>query len=171
MQKLYSDLIGSPVFDESAAAPVVTVRDVIIDPETGKILAFLVKKNRVIVPLDITWFNSNLYISSVDAIIPIDDVLRVKQVFDSKISILGSRVISSRNKKYLGRAVDFAIDTSHMILAQIIVAKIFLFVQFQERTFPQKNIIKIELGKIIVKDENEIKDSENVKVRQGAFAA
>ena len=42
MQKLYSELIGMSVLTEYSATPVALIKDIIIDPDSGKVLAFRV---------------------------------------------------------------------------------------------------------------------------------
>ena len=92
MQKLYTDLIGTPVYEEySPASPLTYVRDLIIDPETGKLLAFLVKNSRIIVPADISYINSALFIPDRDRIIHFSEVLRVADVLKKRITLWWNR--------------------------------------------------------------------------------
>ena len=85
MQKTFSQIIGLPVVDEMTQTKVAMVYDIIVDPETGKVLAFAVDKNNIIVSMDVDRLNSALYISDKEHIIPIDDVLRVKNVREMRI--------------------------------------------------------------------------------------
>lgn len=173
MRKLYSQLIGLPVFDESSGgnSPLALIRDIILDPENGKILAFVVRNNRVIVPFDVERLNSGLFIGDRDRIVPMDDVLRVHQVAQWHIDLIRARVVTEREKRFLGRVVDYEIDTSHMSLTHIQVAKLFFFFRFQERLISLKNIIRIEKHTIIVKDIKELTVKEKSPAPSQAFAA
>lgn len=170
MQKLYSQIVGLPVFDEFSRSPIAFVRDVIIDPENGKVVAFLVKQDRIIVPMDIESFTSGLFIANKDRILPVDDVLRVHEVLKRNIHVIGEKVITEREKTPIGRAVDYSIDTNLMMLTGIYVAKIFFFFHFQERIIPFNKIVKINKGSIIVKDSQPLKESEKAQAAEKAFA-
>ncbi len=172
MQKLYSELIGLPVFDEYSPAPLALIRDIIIDPENGKIAAFAVKNNRIIVPLDVERLGRGLFIKDQNHIVPTEDVLRVAEVAERKIKILGARVITQNTKIYLGRVVDYEIETRGMALASIHVAKTFLFFRFQEKTISYRSIVKIKRESIIVKDTRiTAREKEKIAAPSSAFAA
>ncbi|MBI5413235.1 PRC-barrel domain-containing protein [Candidatus Peregrinibacteria bacterium] len=170
MQKLYSQIVGLPVFDEFSRSPIAFVRDVIIDTENGKVVAFLVKQDRIIVPMDIESFTSGLFIANKDRILPIDDVLRVHEVVKRDIHVIGEKVITEREKTLLGRAVDYSIDTTHMMLTGLYVAKIFFFFHFQERIIPFNKIVKINKGSIVVKDSQPLKEAEKAQAAEKVFA-
>lgn len=170
MQKLYSQIIGLPVFDEFSRLPIAFVRDIIIDPENGKVAAFLVKQDRIIVPIDIENFTSGIFIANKDKILPIDDVLRAHEILKRDIHIIGEKVITEREKTLLGRAADYSIDTNHMMLTGLYVAKIFFFFHFQERIIPFNKIVKINRGSIIVKDSQPLKEAAKAQASEKAFA-
>ncbi|MBI2638538.1 PRC-barrel domain-containing protein [Candidatus Peregrinibacteria bacterium] len=172
MQKLYSELIGLPVFDEYSSSPLTLIRDIFIDPENGKVVAFAVKNNRIIVPLDVERLGRGLFIKDQSHIVPTEDVLRAKEVAERKIKILGSRVITQNTKIYLGRVVDYEIETRGMMLVSIHVAKTFLFFRFQEKIISYKSIIRIHKESIIVKDARiAAREKEKAAAPSSAFAA
>lgn len=170
MQKLYSEFIGMPVFSEYSSSPLALVRDVIIDPENGKLLALLVKNNYIIVPMDIERTTASaIFIADKDRILPVDDVLRVKAVLTRHIAILNAKVITEKTHEYMGRIVDFEIDTTHMALTNIHVAKQILFLRFNERIIDYKHIVRIEKHSVIVK-EQAITSKAKIAVGESAFA-
>lgn len=171
MQKLYSEIIGMPVFTEYSKMPVTLVRDIIIDPENGKVLAFVVKNNHIIVPLDIERFLDGLYIAEKDRILPVDDVLRVHEVKKQEIDIIGSRVLTEPDKIYLGKVVDYEIDTAHMILSAIHAAKTFFFFRFQEKVISARSIIKISKHSVLVKSAHVLAKTSEETVRSPICAA
>lgn len=170
MQKLYSEIIGLPVFDEYSQRPVSLVQDVIIDPENGKVLAYVVKGKHLIVPMDILRMHNGIYIHDKDHILPFEEVLRAAEVARRYIGIIGACVITERGKVILGRAVDYEIDTTHMVLTKLHVAKLFLFFRYQEKIISYAHIVRIEHNTIIVKDSHEVKVEEKAMARS-AFAS
>lgn len=171
MQKLYSEIIGVPVFDEYSSSPLALVQDIIIDPENGKVLAFLVSKKRIVVPLDIQRFNSNLLVADKDVLLPVNDVLRVAEVVKRSTRIIGARVLTERSKTFLGRVVDYEIDTTHMVLTKIHTARVFFFFRFQERIISYRNIVKIGEHAIIVQESNAASAKDEVAIKSSAFAS
>lgn len=171
MQKLYSELIGIPVLTEYSSAPVALIKDIVIDPDSGKVLAFCVNGQKIISSMDVESIGNSLVIADHDRIVPINEILRVETVAKMNISIIGARVIGNRSKKYIGRVVDYAIDTKHLSLVAIHCAKVFFFFRFNERIFPYKNIVKISKHTVIVKDSNEILALEKADARSEAFAS
>ena len=170
MQKTFSQIIGLSVVDEMTQRKVALINDIIVDPETGKVLAFAVDKNHIIVSMDVERLNSSLYISDKEHIIPIDDVLRVKNVREMRIGIIGEDVITRRGKILLGTVTDYEIDTTQMAIKNIYVAKTFLFFHFAERIISIKDVVKIEKNSIIVKDDKEAVVSEEAKATSRAMA-
>lgn len=172
MQKLYSELVGLPVFDEaSGRAPIAFIRDIILDPENGKVLAFMVKRDHVIVAADVSRVHSGLHIQDRSDIIPLHDVLRIQEVYRMQIPVIGERVITEQKKVLLGRVIDYAIDTTTMSLLHLFVAKTFLFFYFQEYVIPFRNIVQIKQKDIIVKDVKGIPVKETAVSAPEAFAA
>ncbi|MEK7524109.1 MAG: PRC-barrel domain-containing protein [Patescibacteria group bacterium] len=173
MLKLYSQLIGCPVFDDDVSrTPVTLVQDLIIDPETGKVLAFLVKNRQIIVPADVERLgSSSLTIADSDRIIPMEDVLRVHEVFKKQISLIGSKVVGQPSKMQLGRVFDYEIDTVTMALTTIHCSKIFFFFHIQDKIFSYRRILRISKDEITVKDSQEILAKEKVISPSEAFAA
>lgn len=176
MHKLYTELLGMPVFEEDAAFPFDYVRDLIIDPENGKLLAFLLSKNSIIVPLDIKKIGSGgVFVHDKRCVLETNEVLRVKKVFERGISIFGAKVIAQSGGEYLGRVVDCEIDTADMFLRAIHVAKMFLLFRFNERIISYKHIVRITKHAVIVKGSQETvlakqKQTKITKIEE-AFAA
>ena len=160
-----------PVFTEHSPASIALVQDIILDPENGKLLAFVIKGNHIIVPLDIERLNAGLYIRDQDCIMEQTEVLRVSTVASRNIYLIGAHVITEKNKTYLGRVVDYEFDTRIMVLTKIYVEKLFVFFHFQEKIIPFHSIVKILPKHIIVKDSNVAREQEKIMARSGAFAS
>lgn len=170
MQKAFSQIIGLPVVDEMTQTKVAMVSDIIIDPETGKVLAFAVGENNIIVSMDVGRLNSALYISDKEHIISIEDVLRVKNVHEMRIGIFGEKVVTRKGKILLGTVTDYEIDTTQMALKNIFVAKTFLLFHFAERIISVKDIVKMDRKIITVRDDKEAVVREKAKTTSRAMA-
>lgn len=152
MQKLYSQCLGLRVFSEDSPSQLATVRDLVLDPATGKVLALAVRGGNIITPLDIRYFDSAVIINEAQSILPASDVLRVHKVMQKNTRLVGMRVVVEGKNLELGHVYDYAIDTMLMALTKLYVARSFLFVRFGERIISARNIIKIENNTITVKD-------------------
>lgn len=155
MDRFYTKIVGLPVVEDDSLRALTTVKDLIVDPERGKVLAFVVDANRnlIIMPMDVISWHDVLHVHSRDVIIPGDDVLRVQTVQKNGGRVFGNRV-ETKDGKYLGKVVDYAIDSQLMILKKIFVAKGFMgLVKYDTRVIASKNILEILPEKIIVKDD------------------
>ena len=155
MDRFYTKIVGLPVVEDDSLRALTTVKDLIIDPEKGKVLAFVVDagKNLIIMPMDIISWHDVLHINNRDSIIPGDDIFRVQTVQKNGAKVFGNRV-ETKDGKYLGNVVDYAIDNQLMILKRLFVAKGFLgLVRYDSRVIASKNILEILPEKIIVKDD------------------
>lgn len=152
LEKLYSHIVGTPVFEDDERHPVAFVRDVIIDPETGNLLALMINKNQIISVFDIASWGEVVRIRNSDVIAPLEDVLRVFEVYKRGIKVFGNRV-ETENGTILGIVVDYVIDEKAMTLKKIFTAKLVLGIfRHENRIISAKNIIEIRADKIIVRD-------------------
>ncbi|MCX6734623.1 MAG: PRC-barrel domain-containing protein [Candidatus Peregrinibacteria bacterium] len=174
MDRFYTKIIGIPVVEDDGLRALTTVKDLVVDPEKGKVLAFVVDagKNLIIMPMDIISWHDVLHINHRDSIIHGDDIFRVQTVQKEGTKIFGNRV-ETKDGKYLGNVVDYAIDNHLMVLKKLFVSKGFLgLVRFDSRVIASKNIIEILPEKIIVKDDiGTVKESTKEKIPVGEAAA
>ncbi|MBI5754209.1 PRC-barrel domain-containing protein [Candidatus Peregrinibacteria bacterium] len=155
MERFYTKIVGMPVVEDDGIRALARVKDVLMDPETGKVLAFVVNvsRNLVITPLDIISWHDVVHIRSRDEIISGDDILRVQTVRKSGGKIFHNRV-ETKGGKYLGEVADFSIDNHLMVLKKLFVAKDVLgLFRYDTRVIPAKNILEILPDKIVVKDD------------------
>lgn len=153
MERLYTNILGTPVFEDEGAQPITTVKDLVIDPESGKTLAFLVNvsRNLVIMPLDVVSFGDVVRVHANDCIIEAGEVLRIEQVQKKQVHIFNSRV-ETEEGEYLGRVIDFSVDTVSYALSKIYVGKVILgMFRYGTRVFTARNIVEILPKKIVVK--------------------
>ncbi|MBI4975815.1 PRC-barrel domain-containing protein [Candidatus Peregrinibacteria bacterium] len=164
MERLYTNIIGTPVYEDSNMRPLTAIKDVIVDPDSGKIIAFVVNasKNSVIVPYDIISFGDGIHIHDHGCIVDGSEILRVVEVQKKNVRIFQNNV-ESTDGEYLGKVIDFSIDAATLSLHKIFVANVFLgLFRYKNRIIPAKNIVEILPNKIVVKD-NFVKAEEDVR--------
>jgi sporulation protein YlmC with PRC-barrel domain len=158
MEKLFSNIIGTPVLDDDIGRPLTTVKDLVIDPESGKVVGVLVDihKNLIIAPVDILSWGDTLKIHTSDSIAPGDEILRVAEVQKRNIHIFHSRV-ETKKKEYIGDVFDFSVNVETLVLQKIYTAKSILgLFRYDSRIIPAKNIEKILPNKIIVTENTRV---------------
>ncbi|MFA6992190.1 MAG: PRC-barrel domain-containing protein [Candidatus Gracilibacteria bacterium] len=155
MEKLYSQIIGIPVMEYDSRHALTTVKDVVIDPESGKLVAVVVNsgKNLVITPVDILFWTDRIQIHNHDSIINANEVFRIKEIQEKKIFIPHACVFTE-NGKSLGKVVDFSIGNKDFLLKKLYVAKVFLgLFSYDNRIIPSKDIVEVLPDKIVVKND------------------
>lgn len=153
MEKLFSRILGTPVLQDGLR-PITTVKDVVVDPENGKVIAFVVNvnENRIISPIDVTeWKGDFLKVHPGEVMIEGDEVLRVDKVQREGIRIERNKVVS-KDGMFLGRVYDFSVDTNAMAIKNLYVAKDILgLLRYEKKIIDWKEILEITAKKIIVK--------------------
>lgn len=162
--RLYSESIGMPVVVEYYDRPLDFVHDFIIDPENGKIVAFLLSRNKIVSPLDVIDWGQGLSMSDESYITSIDEVLRAKIVREQRISIIGQRVITENNE-YIGRAHDLSFNAATFTLHQLFVSRGFFIIRWFQTIIPAANIVKITAKHIMVRSAVEKKRAKSPEVR------
>lgn len=154
MEKLYTHILDTPIFVEDHLRPLTTVKDLIIDPDSGKILAIVVNlsKNLIITPNDVISWGDVIRVGSNDVIIESTEIVRVDEVLKDGRRIFGNKVIS-RDGEDLGKVFDFAIDGTTLMLQKLFVAKgLWGLFRYAGRIIPAKDIIEVLPDKIVVKE-------------------
>ena len=141
MIKSYTKIVGTPVLVDSIR-PITTVKDLVLDPETGKVLAFVVNVNKkqIITALDVVTWHEIIKIHDHGDIIDAAEVLRVVEVLSSGRFFYKVKVFS-KDGEYLGRVLDFALNTKSFQLESIFVAKSVMgLVRYGSRVIASKDI-------------------------------
>ncbi|MBT4917097.1 hypothetical protein HN709_02255 [Candidatus Peregrinibacteria bacterium] len=167
MQKLFSNILGAPVYEDDSLRAFNTVKDIIIDPERGDMLGIVVeiRRNMIIAPIDIVSWGDSVRVDHRDVVTEGNEILRVEEVLKREIHIPHSKVVSEDGDS-LGVVFDYSIDSNSWKLNKIFVHKVFLgLIRFETRIIPAKEIVEISKGKIVVKNNlNTIKATEGKKV-------
>jgi len=156
MEKFFSKIIGMPVIAVDYMQPISVVRDILIDPDNGKVIAFVVdsKKGLVVSPIDIISLKHGVWIKDEGDIAESSDILRVSKVLGEYGSLFGKKVITE-DGKMIGKIVDFSIDDKFLSLLKIYTSKTILgILQYDSRVIPSKNIVMIEKSQVTVKSDD-----------------
>ncbi|MBU1151265.1 PRC-barrel domain-containing protein [Patescibacteria group bacterium] len=163
MEKLFSRILGTPIVDDGGGRPISSVKDLVIDPENGRILAFKVDlvRNLIVSEMDVLGWGIALRIHNNMDIIDANEVLRVDEVLRSGTKIFRNKVYTKEGE-FLGKVFDYTVDTKAMSLKKIFVAKGLLgIIRYDSRTFDYKDIEEILTNKIVVKESmRKIKEKE-----------
>jgi len=142
------------------------VKDFVINPEDGKLIAFIIKKGflnleeKFLASSSVLEFDPNgLVTKNIENLLNVDEIVRVKTILKSKIKVLGSRAYT-KDKKYLGRVHDLLIDTENYQICKFYIGGF-----FEDRIIPFDMVIKIVRGKIIFNNDINL---ANIAVSQEA---
>lgn len=169
----YSNIVGTLVFEDDSPRPVAIIKDLVMDPDRGALIAFVLNQNKqlVISPMDVISLKQVMKISNADDIVEAVEILRVSEVLKSNRPIYGAKVFT-KSGEYLGKVFDFSIDAKTYDLNKIFVAKDFLgLFRYNSLIIPAKSIIEVKSYKIIVKDSKEAekeKDLQRVSIKEVA---
>lgn len=147
--------------------PIALIRDVIIDPDTGALVAFMTHNRKVLLLRDTRFFQSVFFVHSGEDLLEQNEVVRVHKILKKIPSVLGLPVyIDKKDEKneYVGRVVDLELDITIGNLVNIYTSKLFLFVRYSERILSAKNIIEITTDSILIKDSSKVKAAKKVEV-------
>ncbi len=160
MLKQAGSIINLPIFALDKKTRVGQVYDFIIEPQVGRILAFLIKKKsifgkvKILATEDIYNLEENtVVIEKADSITPPEEVVRAKQILQDKIKIIGNKVITESGT-YLGKVEDFVFDSANYILVKLYVKTGILQDIFKgELVIPWDKIHSVTKDEIVVFDE------------------
>jgi len=146
VEKLYSDIVGTPVFEDDASRPFVSVKGVVLDPEMrGKLIAFLVNvaRRRIISPVDVLSWGSVMKVHNRADVTDAVNVLRVDEVLKKGVKFFGAHVETEKGEK-LGKVFDLGIDNKTFDLRRIFVAKnlIGIFRYENRKLFPPNILLR-----------------------------
>jgi len=162
--KNYKSIIGTPILDFDDGNILATVRDIVIDPDTGKIEAFWVKPltvpifDAVIQSQDIVEWKKNIYVKDDSVISDPADIIKISNILMKNTFVIGNRV-QSEEGKLLGKVYNFDFDSNSFYLKQIHVEHSILgLIKYERRIFSFDSIVEILPEIIIVKDKRDSKE-------------
>jgi uncharacterized protein YrrD len=148
-------IIGMNVLEGVSGTKVDVIKNIIVDPESGKILAFLVSKNffwqanRVVSFRDVVEiFADGVLIKNLDSVVDAREIFKLKDILRKRIFLIGSLVMTQNGKK-IGLLEDFLFDTMFQNILTLTVKKIF---SAEKRIISSERILSILPRKVIIRD-------------------
>ena len=159
-----SKLIGTAILSLELGKAIGQISDIIVDPDTLKIIAFRLEGGLVprsganlLATSSVREYSSyGMVIDSTDELISPDDVVKISEVLKLNFSLIGLKVESKKGHR-LGKVIDYTTTSDDFIVQQIIVKRPTLksFVD-SELTIHRREIVEITDYKIIVRDEEKV---------------
>jgi|GEM_PF-1519941 len=153
-----SQFIGIAVISLAGPKKIGWILDLVISPENGMFLGFLMKTpsffktQKIILPQDVLKIlKNNLLILDDTKISEPAEIVRIKQVLDRKTKFLGAKVFLESGT-YLGRISDFALSSQALQITDFDIKKSFFSPLFNPRAIPLSQIIKITPEGVILSD-------------------
>lgn len=165
-----SKLIGTPILSMQASSSIGNVSELVVDPESLKIVAFIItgpladKRANVLDVKSVREYSSfGMVIDSIDELVQKEDILKISNIIDLNFNLINLKVESKKGSK-LGHVSDYTVTSEDFTLQQLIVRRP-LIKSFAdpELTISRKEIVEVTDYKIIVKDEEKTirKKAEN----------
>ena len=165
-----SKLIGTPILSMQASSSIGNVSELVVDPESLKIVAFIItgpladKRANVLDVKSVREYSSfGMVIDSIDELVQKEDILKISNIIDLNFNLINLKVESKKGSK-LGHVSDYTVTSEDFTLQQLIVRRP-LIKSFAdpELTIRRKEIVEVTDYKIIVKDEEKTirKKAEN----------
>ncbi len=158
----YSKIIDLPIVDLRAESKVGEVSEFIIQKTTLGVAGIVLKKQsllsfsetKVITANDILELTKEaIIINEEDSIVPINEAIRLKDLFNHKFYGIYQRVLTRKGKN-VGIVYDFIVDSTTLK-----ITKLYCKTFFSDKIIPASSVIKIEGKKIYIKD-----DFDNTKL-------
>lgn len=153
-------LINAKILDMQLAGPIGEVSEIIVDPDSLKIVAFRVsgpginRNSNILAVSSIREYSRyGMVIDSADELVADDEVVKISKILELNFSLTGLKVETKKGSK-LGTITDFAATSNDFVIQQIIVKRPMVKSFFDpELIISRREIAEITDTKVIVKDE------------------
>ena len=170
MQKLFSEFNKILVVSKQEKAAIGFLRDVILNPDDGKAVGISFATaggdNKIMVARASAIVGAGLnfiMLRDTEAVGLPDEIIRVKEVMDKGIEIVGSKVVDEDGRN-MGKANNYSVNLKTLKLERLyVLCSNIVKLIAKEIIIPEEDIIKIEKGKITVRS-GVIKESKSVNV-------
>ncbi len=167
----YNRFIGSPVMSLQTGSELARTNRVLVDPRDLTVVAYelegpmLSEHPSFIRILDIREFsNIGIIIDSSDEFVGLDDVIKLKEVYDFHFDLVGLKVVDKRGRK-LGKVSGYTIDSDSFVVQQLSVQRP-LLQSFNETELliNRSQIVELSDQQVIVEDGSQVvSDREPVR--------
>ena len=174
MVKFISDIMDSVVILFQERIKVGTVKELIVNPDDGFFLGFVVSQyskedDKVVLLKNVKGFgNGIVMIDEYGALSDFNDIVEIEKTYPNNPEILKAKVVTESDQK-IGKVADATVSLDSKKLEKIYVEPN-LSVRFlsNQLIIPKNKIVKIEKKKIIVSDEFIAVKDKKVGVAQAA---
>lgn len=158
MKCLLSQIPGAKIILFQENMLIGKVNDVLISPENGAVvgLEFISEKRKKYLPFtEIRNLTPTIVIAKdFSSISEAEDVVLIKKTLEQKPKIIGARVFNTKGNR-IGKVRDAVINTEIGSLEKIYVIPNRIIKAFaNDLTIPLEKIYKIEKNRIVIKDDN-----------------
>lgn len=153
-------LIGLPVAAEDILSKVGVIRQIIVNPENGQLMGFLVLTGffspaKVLSTMDIKFWDKDGIITELEEnLVDQDEIVRIHKVLEDKINLF-EMPAETESGKSLGKVENFLINTETGSVVKYYLKDMI----GQSRFMPADKVIKIDKNIIFEDDEIELKDT------------
>lgn len=150
-------LIGIPIAAEDALRRIGTIKQLVIDPENGQILGFLVSTGlfnqpKTISLMDIKYWDMNGLVTEYEEnLLPIEEIVRIKEIIDKGIDFLDMSA-ATEDGKNLGKVEDLLVDTETGLVVKYYLRDLL----GKSRILTHDKVIKVDKKIIFADDIGEI---------------
>lgn len=161
LTKLENMPVGA--MDEGAA--IGKVKRALVSPEEEKLLGLTLRMNGIFARVCVVSIQDvvdvdreGIVVRSRDSLVDPDEIVRIKEIFKKKFSLIGLRA-KDKSGKTLGRVSDAVVETTTGAICRLYV-KSFL----NELVYEHSQIEKITWTEVVVKTEREVKSKVKTSV-------
>jgi uncharacterized protein YrrD len=138
-------IIGLPVASQDMLSRIGTIKQVLVDPENGQVLGFLIKQGgifgsqKALSAMDIVdWDPNGLVTSSFENLVDPSEIVRIKEILDKNIILLGMKARTESGKR-LGYVENFLIETTTNMIVKYYLKDML----GNARVLPADKVVKI----------------------------
>ena len=126
-----------------------------MNPETGKLIGFLVGYRGVLAPAEVEkWNEDYIKVRDAESVAPVLDILRIREYGLLRTFLNGKRVITKGGRS-MGRVRDFTFDPTTDFILTLEVSKKFLWIEWNNRQVSYKDIQEVTEKAIVVRTDME----------------
>lgn len=165
-------LLGLPLAAEDALSRIGTLKQIVIDPENGQVLGFLVATGfllptKIISTMDIRFWDKNGLVTEYEEnLVPYDEIVRIKNIVEQNINLLEMSA-ETENGKALGVVEDILIDTDNAVVVKYYLCDLL----GKSRIFSAEKVLRIDKKIIFSDDEATLKEEVNNSVVEAQIAS
>lgn len=149
-----STILGLPIGSMDSQSKIGTIKNLVIDPENGELIAFFVsigglfQSDKVLSSHDILDFDQKgIVVRSEENLLEKNEIIKVNKIWKDRITVLNQKALTASGKN-LGKINDSLIDTSTCM-----INKYYIHGLFEDRILSADKVVKINKKGVIFSDD------------------